>query len=244
VSVKGPPARPDQRADDALRPVRFTRRFTASAPGSVLIEMGRTKILCTATIEHKVPEWMEGKGRGWMTAEYGMLPGSTPQRKQRERVRPDGRSTEIQRLIGRSLRGVVDLELLGERTLWLDCDVLEADGGTRTAAITGAYVAAMDAVGALEQEGLKFAAHPIRAPVAAVSVGIVAGRPILDLSYEEDVAAQVDMNVVMNGRGEFIEVQGTAEHRPFTREQLNAMLDLARRGIEKLFEHQTQALKA
>ena len=236
------PPRPDGRAYDQLRPVTFTRRFTRSAPGSVLIEVGRTKVLCTATIDHKVPEWMTGKGRGWMTAEYGMLPGSTGQRKKRERIRPDGRSTEIQRLIGRSMRAAVDLELLGERTIWLDCDVLEADGGTRTAAITGAYVAAVEAVRTLEAEGLKFPANPVRSQIAATSIGIRRGRTILDLSYEEDVGADVDMNLVMNARGEFIEVQGTAEHQPFSREKLGEMLDLGRRGIERLFELQNQAL--
>jgi ribonuclease PH len=235
-------SRPDGRAPDALRPVKFTQRFTRSAPGSVLVEVGRTKLLCTATIDHKVPDWMAGKGRGWMTAEYGMLPGSTNQRKQRERVRPDGRSTEIQRLIGRAMRASVDLELLGERTIWLDCDVLEADGGTRTAAITGAYVAAVDAVRELEAQGLKFAAPPVRTQIAAVSVGLRRGVPVVDLSYDEDSAADVDMNVVMNAKGEFIEIQGTAEQKAFTRAQMDAMLDLARRGIEQLFKLQNQAL--
>lgn len=235
-------ARRDGRTADQLRPVKITRRFTKAAPGSVLIEIGSTKILCTATVDHKVPDWMAGKGRGWMTAEYAMLPGSTGQRKQRERLRADGRSTEIQRLIGRAMRAAVDLELLGERTLWLDCDVLDADGGTRCAGITGAWIAANDALRALEAEGLKFAADPLVRQVAAVSVGVVRGQAIVDLNYEEDSTAQTDMNLVMNDRGEYIEVQGTAEGRSFTREQLDDMLRVGEKGIRRLFELQKQAI--
>ncbi len=237
--------RSDGRAWDGLRPVRILRRFTQSAPGSVLIEFGLTKVLCTASIQHDVPTWLKGKGKGWVTAEYGMLPGSTPERKQRERAgKVDGRTSEIQRLIGRAVRAVVDLELLGERTLWLDCDVLEADGGTRTAAVTGAYVALVDAVRALEEEGLRFAAPPVRESVAAISVGLVGGQAMLDLCYAEDSRADVDMNVVMTGKGQLVEVQGTAEHTPFHRKQLNDLLDLAERGIAKLREFQQQALAA
>lgn len=237
--------RSDGRAWDGLRPVRILRRFTSNAPGSVLIEFGKTKVLCTASIQHEVPGWLEGKGKGWVTAEYGMLPGSTSERKQRERSgKVDGRTSEIQRLIGRSIRAVIDMEMLGERTLWLDCDVLEADGGTRTASVTGAYVALMDAVRALETEGVKFPAPPVRDSVAAVSVGIVGGQPLLDLCYAEDSRADVDMNVVLTGKGQLVEVQGTAEHTPFTRKQLNDLLDLAERGIAKLRDLQQQALRA
>lgn len=237
--------RSDGRAWDGLRPVRILRRFTSSAPGSVLIEFGKTKVLCTASIQHEVPAWLKGKGKGWVTAEYGMLPGSTSERKQRERSgKVDGRTSEIQRLIGRSIRAIVDMEMIGERTLWLDCDVLEADGGTRTASVTGAYVALMDAVRALEAEGVKFPAPPVRDSVAAVSVGIVGGQPLLDLCYGEDSRADVDMNVVLTGKGQLVEVQGTAEHSPFTRKQLNDLVDLAERGIAKLRDLQQQALRA
>lgn len=235
--------RVDGRQPADLRPVKITRHFTGSAPGSVLIEMGRTKVLCTAAIEHSVPLWLEGKGKGWITAEYGMLPASTPQRKQRERgAKVDGRSVEIQRIIGRAIRAVVDLEILGERTIWVDCDVLEADGGTRTAAITGAYVAVVDAVEGLKREGVSFAATPITGIVAAVSVGILHGTLLLDLCYEEDSRAEVDMNVAMTGTGELIEVQGTAEHKPFSRETMTRMVDFAETGIRKLIEIQKQAL--
>lgn len=236
-------SRVDGRQPGDLRPVQITRHFTGSAPGSVLIEMGRTKVLCTAAIEHAVPAWLEGKGKGWITAEYGMLPASTPQRKPRERGgKVDGRSVEIQRLIGRAVRAVVDLEILGERTIWLDCDVLEADGGTRTAAITGAYVAVVDAVEGLKREGVSFAAPPITDIVAAVSVGIVDGTLLLDLCYEEDSRAEVDLNVAMTGTGELVEVQGTAEQKPFSRQILTQMLDFAERGIRQLMEVQKQAL--
>jgi len=237
--------RADGRAWDGLRPVRILRRFTSSAPGSVLIEFGQTKVLCTATIQHDVPAWLKGKGKGWVTAEYGMLPGSTPDRKQRERSgKTDGRTSEIQRLIGRSVRAVVDLELVGERTIWVDCDVLEADGGTRTASVTGAYVALVDAFRSLEADGVKFPASPIRDSVAAVSVGIVGGQGMVDLCYTEDSRADVDMNVVMTGKGQMVELQGTAEHTPFSRKQLLELLDLAERGIGKLRELQQQALAA
>ena len=193
-------ARIDGRKPDELRPVRFTRHYTSSAPGSVLVEFGKTKVLCTASIAHEVPKWLEGKGQGWITAEYGMLPGSTHDRKARERSgKVDGRTSEIQRLIGRAMRAAVDMELLGEKTIWLDCDVLEADGGTRTASITGAYVALMDAVKALEKEGVKFAAPPVRDSVSAVSVGVHRNELLLDVCYEEDSKAEVDMNVVLTG---------------------------------------------
>jgi ribonuclease PH len=209
----------------------------------VLIEMGRTKLLCTATVDHAVPPWLEGKGRGWVTAEYGMLPGSTQERKPRERAgKTDGRTSEVQRLIGRALRAVVDTELLGERTVWLDCDVLEADGGTRTAAITGAYVALVDAVRSLEAEGLKFAAPPVRDSVSAVSVGVVRGEALLDLCYREDSGAEVDMNVVLTGRGLIVEVQGTAEKTPFDVNRLMALYRLAEKGAVELRELQKQAL--
>ena len=235
-------SRPDGRRPDQLREVKVTRGFTGQAPGSVLLEMGRTKLLCTAAIEHSVPRWLVDKGRGWVTAEYGMLPGSTPGRKPRERGRADGRSTEIQRLIGRSIRAVVDFEILGERTIWLDCDVLEADGGTRTAAITGAYVALVDAIRALKKEGVEFPADPLSGMVAAVSVGIVRGKPVLDLNYQEDSSAAVDMNVVMTDDDRLIEVQGTAEGAPFTRGRLNELLDIAAKGIKDLNAIQKKAL--
>jgi ribonuclease PH len=235
--------RVDGRAPDELRPVKVTRSFTQSSPGSVLIEMGQTKVLCTATVAHEVPPWLEGKGLGWVTAEYGMLPGSTADRKPRERAgKTDGRTAEIQRLIGRAARAVMDMELLGERTIWLDCDVLEADGGTRTAAITGCYVALMDAVRSMEKEGIKFAAPPVRDSVAAVSVGVVRGEPLLDLSYPEDSKADVDMNVVLTGRGLIVELQGTAEKTPFDTSRLMALYKLAEKGIAELREIQKAAL--
>ena len=235
--------RPDGRAADQLRPVLITRCYTSSAPGSVLLEMGRTKVLCTAVVDHAVPAWLEGRGQGWVTAEYGMLPASTRERKPRERSgKTDGRTSEIQRLIGRAMRAVVDLEMLGERTVWLDCDVLEADGGTRTAAITGAYVALVDAVRSLEAEGLKFAAPPVRDSVAAVSVGVVRGEPLLDLCYQEDSGADVDMNVVLTGRGLIVEIQGTAEKTPFDTSRLMALYGLAEKGIARLRDLQKQAL--
>ena len=234
----------DKRASDQLRPVTFTRKFTPNATGSVLVGFGNTMVMCTAMIEHSVPPWMAGKGTGWITAEYGMLPGSTHDRKQRERSgKTDGRTSEIQRLIGRSLRAVVDLEMLGERTLWVDCDVLNADGGTRTAGITGAYVAVMDAIQSLEKQGVKFAAPPLKDSVAAVSVGIVRGEPMLDLCYEEDSKAEVDMNLVLTGKGLIVEVQGTAEKTPFDASKLMQLYKLAEKGISELKRMQAEALK-
>jgi ribonuclease PH len=239
------PARTGGRRPDQLRPVRLTRGFTRHAEGSVLVEFGETRVLCTASVEEKVPPFLKGKGRGWLTAEYGMLPRSTHTRSDREAARgkQSGRTHEIQRLIGRSLRAVFNLEALGERTLHLDCDVLQADGGTRTAAITGAYVAAVDAARWLHGRGL-IATLPVRDQVAAVSVGIVGGVAVLDLDYAEDSSCETDMNVVMTGAGGFVEVQGTAEGRPFDESQLAAMLGLARRGIDALAEAQRQALAA
>jgi len=238
-------ARIDGRKPDDLRPVRFTRNYTSSAPGSVLVEFGRTKVLCTASIAHEVPKWLEGKGQGWITAEYGMLPGSTQDRKPRERSgKVDGRTSEIQRLIGRAVRAIVEMELLGEKTIWLDCDVLEADGGTRTASITGAYVALMDAVKALEKEGVKFAAPPVRDSVSAVSVGVLRNELLLDVCYEEDSKAEVDMNVVLTGRGLIVEIQGTAEKTPFDTSRLMALYKLAEKGCSQLKALQQEALKA
>jgi ribonuclease PH len=228
---------------DQLRPVRFTRRFTRHAEGSVLVEMGDTRVLCTASVEEKVPAFLKGKGRGWVTAEYGMLPRATNTRGSREAAqgKQSGRTQEIQRLIGRSLRAVVDLAALGERQITLDCDVLQADGGTRCASITGAMVALSDAVAGLRSQGL-LATNPVRDFVAAVSVGIVQGRPVLDLDYAEDSACGTDMNIVMTGAGQFVEVQGTAEGEPFTREQMTALLDLGASGISRLVALQREAL--
>jgi ribonuclease PH len=223
--------------------VRITRGFTIHAEGSVLIEFGQTRVLCTASVEDKVPPHKRGSGEGWVTAEYGMLPRATHTRGDREAARgkQSGRTQEIQRLIGRSLRAVFDLKVLGERTLHLDCDVLQADGGTRTAAITGAFVAAQDAVNLLLAQG-KLAASPITGPVAAISVGIVQGAPLLDLEYIEDVACDTDMNVVMTGAGHFVEVQGTAEGVAFTRAEMDRLLQLAEQGIAELVTLQAGAL--
>jgi len=232
----------DGRTSDALRPVKITRQYIIHPAGSVLIEMGNTKVICTAMIEEKVPSFLKGTGSGWVTAEYGMLPGSTAQRKQRNTKGIDGRSQEIQRLIGRSLRSVVDLKKLGERTIWIDCDVIQADGGTRTASITGAYVALSDAVSSLISQGL-LTESPITTAVAAVSVGIVDEDVVLDLCYEEDSKAHVDMNLVMTGTGEFIEVQGTGEEKPFNRRQLEALLTVGEKGIVELIALQEAALK-
>jgi ribonuclease PH len=236
-------SRPGGRAADQLRPVRITRGFTIHAEGSVLIEFGNTRVLCTASVEEKVPPHKRGSGEGWVTAEYGMLPRSTHTRSDREAARgkQSGRTQEIQRLIGRSMRAVFDLALLGERTIQLDCDVLQADGGTRTAAITGAFVAAQDAVTRLLASG-KLATSPIRGPVAAISVGIVGGTPLLDLEYVEDVACDTDMNVVMTGEGHYVEVQGTAEGAAFTRAEMDHLLRLAEKGIAELVVMQRQAL--
>ena len=235
--------RPSQRQATELRPVRITRHFTRHAEGSVLIEMGDTQVLCTASVEENVPSFLRGKGQGWVTAEYGMLPRSTHTRSDREAARgkQSGRTQEIQRLIGRSLRAVFDLAKLGERSIVLDCDVLQADGGTRTAAITGAYVAACDAVNSLIRSG-KLSTSPVIEAVAAVSVGVVGGVPMLDLEYVEDVACDTDMNVVMTGAGRFIEVQGTAEGAPFSRVELDQLLALAEKGILELQALQAQAL--
>ncbi|HOM14241.1 MAG TPA: ribonuclease PH [Rubrivivax sp.] len=232
------------RRADQLREVSLTRGYTVHAEGSVLVAFGATKVLCTASVEDKVPPHKRGSGEGWVTAEYGMLPRATHTRGEREAARgkQSGRTQEIQRLIGRSLRSVFDLQLLGERTIHLDCDVLQADGGTRTAAITGAWVAAHDAVGWLLQQG-RIAASPMRDAVAAVSVGIVQGRALLDLAYTEDAACDTDMNVVMTGGGGFVEVQGTAEGAPFTRDQMDALLGLAAKGIAELVAAQRAALR-
>ena len=238
-----PLIRSDGRAADQLRTVRITRHYTMHAEGSVLIEFGNTKVLCTASVEERVPPHKRGSGEGWVTAEYGMLPRATHTRNDREAARgkQTGRTQEIQRLIGRSLRAVFDLKQLGERTLQIDCDVLQADGGTRTAAITGAWVAAQDAVGQLMASG-KITQTPLLQPVAAISVGIVQGVPLLDLNYAEDVDCDTDMNVVMTGAGHFVEVQGTAEGAAFTRTEMNQLLALAEKGIAELVHLQQQAL--
>ena len=236
-------ARPSSRSIDALRPVTIARNYTKYAEGSVLVAFGDTKVLCTASVEEKVPPHRRGSGSGWVTAEYGMLPRATHTRGDREAARgkQSGRTQEIQRLIGRSLRCVVDLDALGERTIALDCDVLQADGGTRTAAITGAYVAVHDAVSWLMAQG-RLSRSPIKQAVAAVSVGIVQGVPVLDLEYEEDVACDTDMNVVMTAGGGFVEVQGTAEGADFSRAEMNSLLALADKGIRELLVLQQRAL--
>jgi ribonuclease PH len=237
--------RTESRAPDALRPVTITRRYTKHAEGSVLVEFGHTKVLCTASVEEKVPPHKRGSGEGWVTAEYGMLPRATHTRSDREAARgkQSGRTQEIQRLIGRSMRAVFDLKALGERTIQIDCDVLQADGGTRTAAITGAFVAAQDAVARLMAER-KLTSSPITGPVAAVSVGIVQGTPLLDLEYVEDVSCDTDMNVVMTGAGHYVEVQGTAEGAAFTRAEMDELLRLAEKGIAELIALQREALRA
>lgn len=233
----------DGRRPDQLRPVMIIRGYTRFAPGSVLIRTGETVVLCTACFEPKVPEWMQGKGLGWITAEYDMLPGATPQRRARNRAKVDGRTQEIQRLIGRCMRAVVDREKMGETCIWLDCDVLQADGGTRTAAITGAYVALCDAVRWAIAEG-HLAASPVREAIAAVSVGIVEGRSLLDLCYNEDVNADVDLNLAMTSAGRFVEVQGTGEDATFSRKELDRLVDLGVKGIRKLLAAQKRALRA
>ena len=235
--------RPSNRAVDQLREIRLTRQYTKHAEGSVLIECGDTKVICTASIEEKVPGFLKGKGQGWMTAEYGMLPRSTHTRMDREAARgkQSGRTQEIQRLIGRSLRAAFDLEAFGERTLHLDCDVIQADGGTRTASITGAMVAAYDAFNALVGQGL-LGAVPVKQFVAAVSVGVYKGMPVLDLDYIEDSDCDTDMNVVMTDLGHFVEVQGTAEGAAFSRAGMNRLLDLAELGIRELVTVQKRAL--
>jgi len=235
--------RPDGRADDALRPISIEPGYLAFADGSVLISLGRTRVICAATIEDRVPPWMRGRGTGWITAEYAMLPQATPERNQRESVkgRPGGRTHEIQRLIGRALRAVVDLSKLGERSVLIDCDVIGADGGTRTASITGAWVALALAL-RKHVDPAKTALWPLRGQIAAISVGIVDGTPVLDLPYEEDSRAAVDMNVAMTDAGGFVELQGTAEGEPFSRAQLESLLGLAEGGIRSLFAAQRDAL--
>jgi ribonuclease PH len=234
-------ARADGRAPDQLRPITVTRDYLLHPEGSVLVEFGATKVLCTATVEDKVPQFLKGQGLGWVTAEYGMLPRSTNTRMSRENRGPSGRSQEIQRLVGRALRAVTARSKMGERTVWIDCDVIQADGGTRTAAITGGWIALADAVGRIP--ALKPAAV-LRDCVAAISVGIVGGQPLLDLNYPEDSTAEVDMNVVMTGGGEFVEVQGTAEQIPFGRSRLDELLALAEGGIRRHVDLQRRALAA
>ena len=237
--------RPDGRTPDQLRPISFKRGFTESADGSVLVTWGRTMILCTLTVQSGVPPWLKGQGQGWATGEYSMLPASTNTRKVRESVRgkPDSRNVEISRLIGRSLRAVLDMKAFGERTLWADCDVLQADGGTRTASISGAYVALVDALRKLSHEK-ELRRWPIKSPLAAVSVGIVGGEPLLDLDYRDDSSADVDMNVVMTGEGHLIEIQGTGEKRAFTLEEHDKLVILAKGGIERVIALQEEALGA
>ena len=230
------------RRPNELRPVKIKRRYTRATPGSVLYQSGNTTVLCTASVESKVPDWMVGSGKGWITAEYNMLPGSTSPRKRRDRQKVDGRTTEIQRLIGRSLRAVADLEALGERMITVDCDVLDADGGTRTASITGGFIALVDALRAIRKELPDRQHYPLRDSVAAVSVGLVNNRPTLDLDYEQDFAAIVDMNVVMTGGGRFIEVQGTGEEATFDQAEFDALVKLARRGTKQLTEIQDKTL--
>ncbi|MCJ8168205.1 ribonuclease PH [Atopomonas sediminilitoris] len=235
--------RPSGRAADQLRNVRLTRNYTKHAEGSVLVEFGDTKVICTVSVENGVPRFLKGQGQGWVTAEYGMLPRATGERNQREasRGKQGGRTLEIQRLIGRSLRAALDLRKLGEYTLYIDCDVIQADGGTRTASITGATVALVDALRAMKKRGV-LKQDPLKQMIAAVSVGMYQGEPVLDLDYLEDSAAETDLNVVMTNQGGFIEVQGTAEGAPFTPDEFNAMLALAQQGISRLFELQQQAL--
>ena len=235
--------RPSQRQPDQLRSVKITRNFTRHAEGSVLIEMGDTRVLCNASVEENLPPFLRGKGQGWVTAEYGMLPRSTHTRSAREAAKgkQTGRTQEIQRLIGRSLRAVTDLKALGERQITLDCDVLQADGGTRCASITGAWIALYEACDKLVQAG-KLAANPVKDHVAAISVGIFEGSPVLDLDYPEDSNCDTDMNVIMTGKGGIVEVQGTAEGEPFSREQMNVLMDLAEMGIRQLVAAQESAL--
>ncbi|HEY0842229.1 ribonuclease PH [Methylotenera sp.] len=235
--------RPSQRACNQLRAVEIIRHYTKHAEGSVLVKFGDTHVLCTASVDEKVPGFLKGKGQGWVTAEYGMLPRSTGSRMDREAARgkQSGRTQEIQRLIGRSLRAIIDLEKLGERSIQIDCDVIQADGGTRTASITGAYVALHDAISFLLKNG-KISESPLKDSVAAISVGVYQGTPVLDLDYIEDSDCDTDMNVVMTGKGGFVEIQGTAEGEPFERDAMNAMLDLAAHGIQQLITEQNKAL--
>jgi ribonuclease PH len=236
--------RPSQRKHNQLREVEIIRHYTKHAEGSVLVKFGDTHVLCTASIDEKVPGFLKGKGQGWVTAEYGMLPRSTGSRMDREAAKgkQSGRTQEIQRLIGRSLRAIIDLEKLGERSIQIDCDVIQADGGTRTASITGAYVALHDAISTLLKNG-KLSESPLKQAVAAISVGVYKGQPVLDLDYIEDSDCDTDMNVVMTADGGFVEVQGTAEGEPFSREAMNAMLDLAAHGIKQLITQQQEALR-
>ncbi len=235
--------RPSGRVPDQLREIKLTRHYTCHAEGSVLVEFGKTRVICTASIESRVPGFLKGKGQGWLTAEYGMLPRSTGSRVRREatQISQAGRTMEIQRLIGRSLRAVVDLDKLGERTVTIDCDVIQADGGTRTASITGAYVALVDAIRSLQYDKV-LKQDPVNSALASVSVGIYKGTAILDLDYVEDSNAETDMNVVMNSEGQYIEVQGTAEGRAFSSDELNEMLRLAQKGIIELFDLQNKSL--
>ncbi len=233
--------RPDGRKANELRPVKIIRGYTRYAPGSVLIEMGNTRVLCTANFEQAVPNWKVDSGSGWLTAEYGMLPSSTPERKRRNIGKIDGRSQEIQRLIGRALRAVLDMDKLGENTIWIDCDVLQADGGTRTASITGGYVALVDAIRWAIREGI-INKNPIKGAIAAISAGIVNGCVVLDLNYEEDSSAEVDFNVVMTNKGELVELQGTAENGTFSQRQLFDILKITQKGIRELLKLQRKAL--
>jgi ribonuclease PH len=235
----------DNRKPNELRSIKITKNYVKHASGSVLIETGATRVICVASVEENVPKWLQGKGQGWITAEYSMLPYATLERKQREASigKIGGRTQEIQRLVGRSLRGVADLKALGERTIWIDCDVIQADGGTRTAAINGGFIALALAFQRLKKEG-KIDKIPIQEHVGAISVGIFNGVPILDLCYEEDSKADVDMNLVMTDQGRFIEIQGTAEHNPFTQDQMNQLMKLARLGFKKIFQIQKQILNA
>ena len=234
----------DGRKNEQIRPVKVTRNYTKYAEGSVYIEVGDTKVLCNVSVEERVPQFLKGSGEGWITAEYNMLPRSTGTRKVRDiaRLKLDGRTMEIQRLIGRALRSVVDLKALGERTLWIDCDVIQADGGTRTASITGAFVAVLDAINKLHKD--KVIKHmPVRNFVSAISVGIVDGEYLLDLCYEEDSNAKVDMNIIGTDDGQFVEIQGTGEEAPFTRSELNEILDLGEKGIKQMIQLQKDCLK-
>jgi len=231
-----------KRSADQLRGVKAKRRFTRNSPGSVLYQCEGTTVLCTASVSARVPPWLEGKGKGWITAEYNMLPGSTSPRKSRDRSKVDGRTTEIQRLIGRSFRAVANLEALGEQLITVDCDVLEADGGTRTASITGGFIALIDAIKSIRKELPDPAVYPLRDSIAAVSAGIVDGKAVLDLDYEQDFAASVDMNVVLTGAGRFVEIQGTGEEAVFTEEELAALLKLAKKGVVELTAIQKKTL--